>query len=195
MSLPNDQTPLAEKPLHKNEQLKAESNFLRGHILRDLADTATGGITEESGQLTKFHGIYAQDDRDVRNQRRKEGREKAFIFMARIRVPGGVCTPAQWLALDTLADEYANGTLKLTTRQAFQFHGILKGNLWRAVNGVNRALLTTVAACGDINRNVMCNPNPEQSSLHAETLRVTKAVADHLLPRTRAYHEIWVGDD
>jgi sulfite reductase (NADPH) hemoprotein beta-component len=195
MSLPNDQTPTAEKPLHKNEQLKAESNFLRGNILRDLADQSTGGITEESGQLTKFHGIYAQDDRDLRNQRRAEKKEKAFSFMARIRVPGGVCTPAQWLALDALADTHANGTLKLTTRQAFQFHGILKGDLWRTINGVNKALLDTIAACGDVNRNVMCNPNPEQSELHAEVYAVTKAIGTHLLPRSRAYHELWVGDE
>ena len=185
----------AAKPLAKNEGLKAASNFLRGNILRDLADQSTGGITDDTGQLTKFHGIYAQDDRDLRNQLRREGKEKAFSFMARIRVPGGVCTPAQWVTLDALADTHANGTLKLTTRQAFQFHGILKGNLWSAINAVNRALLDTLAACGDVNRNVMCNPNPEQSELHAETLRVTKAIADHLLPRTRAYHEIWVGGD
>ncbi len=191
---PAPAAPAAAKPLAKNEGLKAASNFLRGNILRDLADQSTGTITEDSGQLTKFHGIYAQDDRDLRNQRRKENKEKAFSFMARIRVPGGVCTPAQWLVLDQLADTHANGTLKITTRQAFQFHGILKGNLWSAINGVNRALLDTLAACGDVNRNVMCNPNPEQSALHAETLRLTKAISDHLSPRTRAYHEIWVGD-
>ena len=196
-SAPTPATPTAPaaKPLAKNEGLKATSNFLRGNILRDLADQSTGGITEDSGQLTKFHGIYAQDDRDLRSERRKENKEKAFSFMARIRVPGGVCTPAQWVTLDSLADTHANGTLKLTTRQAFQFHGILKGNLWGAINGINRALLDTLAACGDVNRNVMCNPNPEQSALHAETLRVTKAIADHLLPRTKAYHEIWVGGD
>ncbi len=195
MSITPDISPQPERQLHKNEQIKAESRLLRGNILRDLADQSTGGITEDSAQLTKFHGVYAQDDRDLRNQRKREGKEKAFIFMARVRVPGGVCTTAQWLALDSLADEFANGTLKLTTRQAFQFHGILKGNLWRTINGVNKALLDTLAACGDVNRNVMCNPNPEQSALHAETLRVTKAIADHLLPRTRAYHEIWVGDE
>ncbi|MDP3073142.1 MAG: NADPH-dependent assimilatory sulfite reductase hemoprotein subunit [Opitutaceae bacterium] len=192
-STPATATPA--KPLHKNEQLKAGSNFLRGHILRDLADHSTGTITEESGQLTKFHGIYAQDDRDLRNQRRKENKEKAFSFMARIRVPGGVCTPGQWLALDRLSDDHANGTLKLTTRQAFQFHGILKGDLWRTINGVNKALLDTIAACGDVNRNVMCNPNPEQSELHAEVYAVTKAISEHLLPRSRAYHELWVGDE
>ena len=183
------------RPLHKNEHLKAGSNFLRGDILRDLADHSTGGITEESAQLTKFHGIYAQDDRDLRSQRRQEGREKAFSFMARVRVPGGVCTTGQWLALDRIADEHGNGTLKLTTRQAFQFHGILKGHLWRAIHGINRALLDTIAACGDVNRNVMCNPNPDQSALHAEVYRVARAISEHLLPRARAYHELWVGGD
>jgi sulfite reductase (NADPH) hemoprotein beta-component len=195
MSTTSEKPAAPAKPLHKNESIKAESNFLRGNILRDLADRSTGSITEDSSQLTKFHGVYAQDDRDLRNLRRKEGKEKAFSFMARIRVPGGVCTPAQWITLDSLADTHANGTLKLTTRQAFQFHGILKENLWQTLNQVNRALLDSLAACGDVNRNVMCNPNPEQSSLHAETLRITRAIGDHLLPRTRAYHEIWVGSD
>ncbi len=185
----------APKPPHKNEQLKAASNFLRGNILRDLADHSTGGITEESAQLTKFHGIYAQDDRDLRNQLRREGKEKAFSFMARVRVPGGVCSPGQWLALDQLAGTYANQTLKLTTRQAFQFHGVLKGDLWRTINGINRALLDTIAACGDVNRNVMCNPNPAQSSLHAEVHATACAISAHLLPRSRAYHELWVGDE
>ena len=187
--------PASGKPLVKNETIKSESNFLRGHILRDLADPTTGTITEDSSLLTKFHGIYPQDDRDLRNQRRKENKEKAFSFMARIRVPGGVCTPAQWLALDALADSHANGTLKITTRQAFQFHGILKGNLRPAIKAVNAQLLDTLAACGDVNRNVMANPNPEQSVLHAEALRLAKAISDHLSPRTRAYHEIWVADE
>ena len=191
----NAPTAPAAKPLAKNEGIKAESNFLRGNILRDLADQSTGSITEDSSLLTKFHGIYPQDDRDLRSQRRKENKEKAFSFMARIRVPGGVCTPAQWVTLDALANTHANGTLKLTTRQAFQFHGILKGQLWSAINAVNRSLLDTLAACGDVNRNVMCNPNPEQSSLHAEALRTAKAISDHLSPRTRAYHEIWIGED
>ncbi|HEY1792526.1 MAG TPA: NADPH-dependent assimilatory sulfite reductase hemoprotein subunit [Opitutaceae bacterium] len=190
----SDQPHAATKPLHKNEQLKAESRFLRGHIRRDLEDPASGTITEESSQLTKFHGIYPQDDRDLRVQRRKEGKEKAYIFMARVRVPGGVCTPEQWLALDRVSDEHGNGTLKITNRQSFQLHGVLKGNLRPAINAVNRALLDTLAACGDVNRNVMCNPNPHVSRLHAETLGIAKAVAGHLLPKTRAYHELWVDD-
>ncbi len=187
-------SPAAGKPLHKNELLKAESNFLRGNILRDLADQSTGGISEDRSQLTKFHGIYAQDDRDLRNQLRKEGKEKAFSFMARLRLPGGVCTTAQWLALDRLADENANGTLKLTTRQTFQYHGVPKGNLWATINGINKALLDSIAACGDVNRNVMCNPNPEQSELHAAVYQVARDISAHLLPRSSAYHELWVGD-
>jgi len=184
----------APKALHKNEHLKAESNYLRGTILADLADASTGTISEENAQLTKFHGVYAQDDRDLRAQRRKEGKEKAFSFMARVRVPGGVSTPAQWLAMDALSDSHGNGTLKITNRQAFQLHGILKGNLRSAIREVNRALLDTLAACGDVNRNVMCNPNPFLSRLHAETLAAARTLADRLLPKTKAYHELWVED-
>jgi len=125
MSIAPENPPVPAKPLLKNEALKAGSNSLRGHILQDIEDNSTGTVTEDSAQLLRFHGIYPQDDRDLRNQRRKEGKKKAFIFMARIRVSGGVCTPAQWLALDS----HTNGTLKITTRQVFQLHGILKGNL------------------------------------------------------------------
>ena len=190
----SDATGSAAAPLHKNEQIKAESNYLRGHILRDLGDASSGTISEESSQIAKFHGIYSQDDRDLRVQRRKEGKEKAHIFMARIRVPGGVCTPGQWLAMDAIADSHGNGTLKITNRQSFQLHGVIKKNLRSAVREVNGALLDTLAACGDVNRNVMCNPNPHLSSLHAGTLEIARAVANRLLPRTRAYHELWVDD-
>ncbi len=182
------------KPPHKTEQIKAESRHLRGHILHDLEDASTATISEESAQLAKFHGVYAQDDRDLRAERRKQGKEKAYIFMARIRVPGGVCTTGQWLAMDEIADTYGNGTLKITNRQSFQLHGVLKGRLRPAIRAVNAALLDTLAACGDVNRNVMCNPNPHLSHLHAETLAIARAVADRLLPRTRAYHDLWVDD-
>jgi sulfite reductase (NADPH) hemoprotein beta-component len=190
----SDTAAAAPKALHKNEQLKAESNFLRGHILRDLEDASSGTITEDSAQLTKFHGIYPQDDRDLRAQRRKEGKEKAYIFMARVRIPGGVCTPAQWLALDAIAEKYGNSTLKITNRQAIQLHGVLKGGLRAAIREVNQALLDTLAACGDVVRNVMCNPNPYISSTHASTLEIAKAVSRHLSPRTKAYHELWVDE-
>jgi len=191
MSTTAENTP---KPLHKNEQLKAESNYLRGHILSDLEDASSETISEDSAQLTKFHGVYPQDDRDLRTQRRKEGKDKAYIFMARIRVPGGVCTPQQWLAMDALADSHGNGSLKITNRQSFQLHGVLKGRLRPAIREVNRILLDTLAACGDVVRNVMCNPNPHLSHLHAETLGIARAVAKHLSPQTGAYHELWIDD-
>ncbi|QYY36333.1 NADPH-dependent assimilatory sulfite reductase hemoprotein subunit [Ruficoccus sp. ZRK36] len=181
-----------EKKLSKNEGLKEDSNFLRGTILEGLADTSTGAISEADTQLTKFHGIYMQDDRDVRSERRNKKLERAYSFMVRVRVPGGVCTPTQWLAMDKLSDDYANHTLKLTTRQAFQFHGIIKSNLKRSIRAINDVLLDTIAACGDVNRNVMCNPNPEQSEVHAEVLKVAQELSDHLTPKTSAYHEIWL---
>jgi len=185
-------TSTEDKPLHKNEGLKVESNFLRGTILEGLADESTGAISDADTQLTKFHGIYQQDDRDLRRERRKAKQEKAFSFMIRVRVPGGVCAPKQWLDMDGLASAYANETIKLTTRQAFQFHGVLKGNLKQTIKEINEALLDTLAACGDVNRNVMCNPNPYQSHVHAEVQKVTEAISDHLSPRTGAYHEIWL---
>jgi sulfite reductase (NADPH) hemoprotein beta-component len=107
-------------------------------------------------------------------------------------VPGGVCTPGQWLALDQIASDYANGTLRLTTRQAFQFHGVINSNLKTSMQAINATLLDTIAACGDVNRNVMCNPNPHQSVAHAQALELARAISDHLTPRTRAYHEIWL---
>lgn len=181
-----------EKKLSKNEHIKENSAFLRGTILEGLADVSTGALSDDDGQLTKFHGIYQQDDRDVRNERRKQKLDKAYSFMARVRVPGGVCTAQQWLEMDRLADTYANGTLKLTTRQAFQFHGIIKSNLKTTIAEINKACLDTIAACGDVNRNVMCNPNPYQSAVHAEVQKLAEDISTHLMPRTRAYHEIWL---
>ncbi|WP_269541283.1 NADPH-dependent assimilatory sulfite reductase hemoprotein subunit [Cerasicoccus fimbriatus] len=180
------------KKLSKNETIKENSNFLRGTILEGLADVSTGALSDDDGQLTKFHGIYQQDDRDVRNERRKQKLDKAYSFMARVRVPGGVCTPKQWLEMDRLSDQFANGTLKLTTRQAFQFHGIIKSNLKRTIAEINHACLDTIAACGDVNRNVMCNPNPYQSAVHAEVQKLAEDINTHLTPQTRAYHEIWL---
>lgn len=177
---------------HKNEGLKEASRYLRGTLAEALADPLTGNVSAEDAQLTKFHGIYLQDDRDERSERRKKKLDKAYSFMVRIRVPGGVATPHQWLEMDRLSDTLANGTLKLTTRQAFQLHGVLKANLKQTIQEINQALLDTLAACGDVNRNVMCNPNPAASEVHAEVLRLAQDISEHLTPRTRAYHEIWL---
>ena len=181
-----------QKPLSRNEHIKADSHGLRGGIAQGLGEVITGQLDEDDTQLTKFHGIYQQDDRDLRPERGRKKMEKAFSFMARVRVPGGQMTPAQWLALDDIAEERANGTLRITTRQAIQFHGIIKSNLRPAINSINKALLDTLAACGDVNRNVMCAVNPYETAHHAMALKLAEDLSDHLSPRTTAYHEIWV---
>lgn len=180
------------KPLSKVEEIKDASNYLRGTLAASLEDRSTGAISDADTNISKFHGIYQQDNRDQRIERKKAGLEKAFIFMIRIRVPGGVCTPDQWLKIDALAGKYGSHTLKLTTRQAFQLHFITKDVLKTTMQGINAALMDTIAACGDVNRNVMCNPNPWQSALHGPTLEDARAVSAHLTPSTRAYHEIWL---
>jgi sulfite reductase (NADPH) hemoprotein beta-component len=180
------------KPLSKVEGLKEASNFLRGTLAASLEDRSTGAIADDDTTVSKFHGIYQQDHRDQRNERKKAGLEKAFIFMIRIRVAGGVCTPEQWLKIDALADQYGSHTLKLTTRQAFQLHFITKDVLKTTMQGINDAVMDCIAACGDVNRNVMANPNPYQSALHGPVLDDARAVSAHLTPRTRAYHEIWL---
>ena len=142
----------AEPEVITNEHIKAASNYLRGTILEGLEDDSTGALSASDGQLTKFHGTYQQDDRDIRDERQAEGLEPAYGFMIRVRVPGGVCTADQWLALDRIADEHGNGTFKITTRQTFQFHGVIKRHLKKAMQAINRTLLDTLAACGDVNR-------------------------------------------
>ncbi|CAG8656192.1 8031_t:CDS:1, partial [Acaulospora morrowiae] len=139
-----------------DDDMKTESNYLRGTIMEGLEDTSTGALCERDTKLTKFHGIYQQDDRDLREERKEQGLEKAYSFMVRVRVPAGVSTPQQWLEMDKIADTHANGSLKMTTRQAYQLHGVLKRNLKATIKAINRCLLDTLAACGDVNRNVMC---------------------------------------
>ncbi len=185
----------SSKALSVNEPLKSGSHFLRGSIARDLADTSTGGISEESNQLGKFHGMYMQDDRDLRNALKKEGKEKAFAFMLRVRLPGGRATPEQWLVLDRLADEVASPSLRLTTRQTFQFHGVLKGNIKKLVKGMHQVLLDSIAACGDVNRNVMAPPNPEHSPLLQQVYNDARSWSQFALPKTHAYHEIFLDEE
>jgi sulfite reductase (NADPH) hemoprotein beta-component len=179
----------------ENEFIKDASNYLRGTIGQGLRDPITGGIAPSDQQLLKFHGMYQQDDRDVRLERQRQKLEPLHSFMVRIRMPGGVCTPKQYLDLDRLACSYGSGSLRLTTRQTFQLHAVAKRNLRTTVQELHKTLLDTIAACGDVNRNVMCNPNPALSSMHGEVYAWAKRISEHLLPRTRAYHEIWLGDD
>ncbi|KAK4140830.1 uncharacterized protein C8A04DRAFT_31601 [Dichotomopilus funicola] len=184
-----------EPPPITNEDIKIESNYLRGTIAEELKDTSTGAISAANQQLTKFHGTYMQDDRDLRDERKAQGLEPAYSFMIRCRLPGGVSTPKQWIQMDDISNELGNETMKLTTRQTFQFHGVVKGKLKPAMQAINRALMTTIAACGDVNRNVMCSPLPAQSKYHREVFACSQKISDHLLPTTTAYHEIWLTDD
>jgi sulfite reductase (NADPH) hemoprotein beta-component len=183
-----------EKKLHANEALKANSRFLRGTIAEGLEDRLTGAISAADQKLVKFHGMYMQDDRDLRDERRRQKLEPAYEFMVRVRLPGGVLDSKQWLALDGIAREYGSGTLRLTTRQTFQFHGILKGNLQAAIRKLDSHLLDTVAACGDDCRGVMSAVNPALSSLHREVYELARRTSEHMRWRSRAYREIWLGD-
>jgi sulfite reductase (NADPH) hemoprotein beta-component len=176
----------------RNERIKEASDYLRGTLAEGLREEITGAIVEDDQQLVKFHGMYLQDDRDLRSERTRKKMEKAFAFMIRVRIPGGVLNSAQWLALDQVARDYGNGTMRLTTRQTVQLHGIIKSNLKSTMKQIDDALLNSIAACGDVNRNVMCGANPDQSQAHAAALELARAVSDHLTPRTPAYREIWL---
>lgn len=184
-----------EPPPITNEDIKLASNYLRGTIVEGLNDPTTGAISAADQQLTKFHGTYMQDDRDIRDERKAQGLEPAYSFMIRCRLPGGISTPLQWVQMDDIANELGNQTMKLTTRQTFQFHGIVKGKLKPAMQAINRSLMTTIAACGDVNRNVMCSSLPSQSKYHRQVFAYSQLISDHLLPSTTAYHEIWLTDD
>jgi sulfite reductase (NADPH) hemoprotein beta-component len=178
--------------LAHNETIKTNSRFLRGTLEEGFAEIATGAISEDDQQLIKFHGIYLQDDRDLRPERAKRKLDKAYSFMARLRVPGGVLSAAQYLGMDKLADERGNHTLRLTTRQSIQFHGVIKTNLKPALRQIDAVLLDTIAACGDVNRNVMCTPNEFISPVYAQALKTAEDISTHLLPRTGAWREIFI---
>src|SRR6187399_1352673 len=169
------------------EIIKKASRGLRGTLVESLADPLTGAIRDADTQLIKFHGSYMQDDRDLRAEREHQKLEPAYSFMIRTRLPGGIVSPPQWLALSGLARKYGTGSLRLTTRQAFQLHGIIKKDLKKTMQGMNAALVDSISACGDVNRNVMASANPVESHLHAEVYEWSKKLSEHLLPKTRAY--------
>ncbi|MEW8089956.1 MAG: assimilatory sulfite reductase (NADPH) hemoprotein subunit [Candidatus Thiodiazotropha endolucinida] len=178
--------------LNPNELIKADSHYLRGTLVESMADQASGALSPDDAQISKFHGFYQQDDRDRRPERRQQFLEPYYSFMLRARLPGGVCTPRQWLAIDAVGRELGNGSIRLTTRQTFQYHGILKRNLKPLIQRINRVMIDSIGGCGDVNRNVLCNPNPLSSALHAEVYGWARRISEHLLPKTRAYHEIWL---
>ncbi|MEM6588248.1 MAG: assimilatory sulfite reductase (NADPH) hemoprotein subunit [Pseudomonadota bacterium] len=176
-----------------NERLKKDSNFLRGTIEEDLADPITGGFSADNFQLIRFHGMYQQDDRDIRPERAKQKLEPLHNVMLRARMPGGIITPQQWLVIEKFAEENTiYGSVRLTTRQTFQFHGVLKPHIKDMHQVINSAGIDSIATAGDVNRNVLCTTNPVESELHAEAYEWSKRVSEHLLPNTKAYAEIWL---
>ncbi|MDI9240601.1 assimilatory sulfite reductase (NADPH) hemoprotein subunit [Lysobacter sp. LF1] len=180
---------------HSVEDIKQQSARLRGTLLESLANPVTGALNEDDQTLIKYHGSYQQDDRDVREERRLAKLEPAYAFMIRTRTPGGVVSPKQWLQLDSVATAYAERGLRITTRQAFQFHGVIKTELKATMQAINAALIDTLAACGDVNRNVAVAANPLQSQAHAAVHAQAAALSEHLLPNTRAYYEIWLDEE
>ncbi|MEZ9707295.1 assimilatory sulfite reductase (NADPH) hemoprotein subunit [Vibrio breoganii] len=180
-------------PLSDNERLKRESNFLRGTITNDLDNEITGGFDADNFQLIRFHGMYQQDDRDYRNERAKQKLEPLHNVMLRARMPGGVITPKQWLAIDKFATESTMyGSIRLTTRQTFQFHGVLKPNIKLMHQTLNAIGIDSIATAGDVNRNVLCTSNPVETELHQQAYEWATKISEHLLPKTRAYAEIWL---
>lgn len=183
---------MSDANLTEVENIKAASQHLRGTLVEGLRDPLTGSIADSDTHVSKFHGIYQQDDRDIRSERKRQKLEPAYSFMIRARIPGGLLTSSQWLGLDRIATEHANQTVRLTTRQAIQFHGVVKRNLKQTVAEINHATLDTIAACGDVNRNVMSPPLPALSGIHREVQRHAEALSERLMPKSRAYHEIWL---
>ena len=177
------------------EKIKLESRRLRGTLVEGLADPTTGSLSFEDQRTIKFHGSYQQDDRDLRDERRRQKLEPAHQFMIRIRAPGGVFTPQQWLKLDEIATTYAGHSLRATTRQTFQFHGVIKRELKATMQAINAAAMDTVSACGDVNRNVLGASNPYQSALHAQVHDWAQKLSLYFKPATRAYYEIWLDEE
>lgn len=181
-------TPPKRSPV---ELIKENSRQLRGGIAAELGQ-GSDHFSDQDKQLIKFHGTYQQDNRDARKDRHKEGTGKYYMFMVRCKIPGGKVTAAQYLAIDDVAGKYANGTLRITSRQGFQLHGVVKSNLQATIAGINECLLTTLGACGDVNRNVMATPAPFATPVYAKLQQLADRLAAHFAPRSGAYHEIWL---
>mgnify|MGYP000930578392 CR=1 FL=1 len=184
---------LPDTPLSGNEALKDRSDYLHGTIKDDLTDDFTGGFTADNFQLIRFHGMYEQDNRDIRAERTDQKLEPLKNMMLRCRLPGGIITPAQWLGIDEFAGDHTiYGSIRLTNRQTFQYHGILKTDLKLAHQSLHKLGLDSIATASDVNRNVLCTSNPVQSPLHQEAYEWAKRISMHLLPRTMAYADVWL---
>lgn len=177
------------------ETIKTNSRGLRGTIRESLDDEITGSIHEDDQSVIKFHGMYQQDDRDRREERAGRMLERLYTFMIRLRLPGGVLSPQQWIALHHIAGEHATGTIKITTRQTVQLHGLVKSRIKPVIQAFDLAALDSIATCGDVNRNVTCTANPAQSPAHAAVFAYAGKISELLKPKTRAYYEIWLDEE
>ncbi len=177
------------------ERIKKESHGLRGTIVEGLKDEITGAIREDDQAVIKFHGMYQQDDRDLREERAAQKLERLYSFMIRLRLPGGFLKPEQWIATHEIADGNASGVIKITSRQTLQLHGLIKSSIKPTIRSFNEAKLDSIATCGDINRNVLCSSHPRQSSIHETVFGYAEKISEMLMPKTRAYYEIWLDEE
>lgn len=184
-----------EKNLSVIEKIKVESDGLRGTIVQSLHNEITGAISEDDQAVIKFHGMYQQDDRDRRDERAEKKLERLYSFMIRLRLPGGFMTPEQWIAMHDIAGENTTGVIKITTRQTVQLHGLLKSRIKPTIQAFNQVKLDSIATCGDINRNVLCSSHPRQSEIHQEVFAYADQISQLLMPKTRAYYEIWLDEE
>ena len=187
---------MSEKVNHSPiEKIKKESKGLRGEIQESLKDEITGAIREDDQAVIKFHGMYQQDDRDVREERAEKKLDRLYSFMIRLRLPGGFLTPEQWIATHEIAGENSTGVIKITTRQTLQLHGIFKSKIKPTIKAFNKSKLDSIATCGDINRNVVCSSHPKQSPLHEKVFAYADKISEMLMPKTKAYYEIWLDEE
>jgi sulfite reductase (NADPH) hemoprotein beta-component len=183
------------QPLSGIEKIKTASDGLRGSINESLKDEITGAIREDDKALIKFHGMYEQDDRDRREERAEKKLDRLYTFMIRLRLPGGFISPEKWIAAHHIAGENSTGVIKITTRQTIQLHGLLKSKIRPTIQAFSEAHLDSIATCGDINRNVTCASHPKQSALHGEVFAFADKISELLMPKTKAYYEIWLEDE
>src|ERR1700754_4396914 len=183
------------KNLSPVEKIKQKSDGLRGTLAEGLTNEVTGAIADDDQSLVKFHGMYMQDDRDRREERAEKKLERLYSFMIRLRVPGGFFTPEQWIATHHVAGEHTTGVIKITTRQTIQLHGILKSHIKPTISSFDAVALDSIAACGDVNRNVTCAAHPLQSAIHEQVHAYAAKISALLLPKTNAYYEIWLDQE
>jgi sulfite reductase (NADPH) hemoprotein beta-component len=188
-------TEQADKNLSPIEKIKRESHGLRGTIVESLDDEITGAIRENDQAVIKFHGMYQQDDRDQRDERAAKKLDRLYSFMIRLRLPGGFLTPEQWIATHDIAGKNSTGVIKITSRQTIQLHGLIKSKIKPTISAFNESKLDSIATCGDINRNVLCSSNPVQSSLHEDVFVYADKISSLLMPKTKAYYEIWLNNE